>query len=402
MAEIDFRVMAPGEFVASLGVEVSPPPGALDFHNLLIVALIQATTGKLAATSITFLDEIIVPPQVSASALISRFVGDELLARIVCVAEDTDIVARGQEWASVFESVLEHGDIRVIDQIYTPRIAGGSPWRDLNDSDRNGTLPEPTETPLALTMLANGELIGSERRAVRALFTPIDRVDLIPAFIAASDNPEYIKETLTEIRETIARYADPHNTIGGKNAKERRAEKNRSAPDGNTADQPTHDDTEDADTPPVTSDADTEFARATILDSTADGLAAATGAIISDDQARDALIGIGLVDVPAAIKVYTHVANQLPGSPRAQLLAIVGILYHLHNQPGYAREAVLASLGAAQEAKIMPPVVTRTFLLGHEFDIDENETARRWASMGSTAARMLGIFTPEYNPYTDD
>ncbi|MGW4720850.1 DUF4192 family protein [Nocardia sp. NPDC004260] len=299
---------------------------------------------------------------------------DDLVMRLVAVA-DTEHAARAVFALDSLVPALEREGIRVLNVLMTPKIAAGEHWTDLRTKEY-GILPDPAMTAPALAAIVDGHGPLPDPEEIARTFAQTTPADTDHARAEHRDNPHrFARDTLTEARKLISDYARTY------------------APD--FTDHPTDGGVIGADYP-----ADE---RARLLANTADGLAARVGVLAEvSGSARDAMFGLALLDIPAAARIYSHIANQLEGIRRSHMLAIAGVLYHVDGRPYHAREALFLSGTAAliEDGPLSEtmPVIARALLAAARADV-EADTARRFLALGPAAAKRFGIDTPEFDLY---
>ncbi|WP_280381609.1 hypothetical protein [Nocardia wallacei] len=362
---IDYRTMKTGDFVASIPALMADADSQAPTENVIAVAFIRPN-GRLLGFAIGIIAGF---QEFIPEALASEFKGQDIAARIVLIA-DSDHAAQGEIYVDMITETLVAAGIPVRSRTHTPAIIKTSPWRDL-DSGESGTLPDPAMTPAAIARMIDGEGPIPDPAALEAAFREIEEANMPEADAERRRNPEFARETLAELRETIAEYAEAAN----------------------------HDDTDSG----IIGDDSAEYYRARILNDTGEsGLASRVGVLADTSQsARDALVGLAVIDIPAAAAIYTHLANQLRETPRTHLLAAAAILLHVDGRRFHARKAVQESALAALAADGPIPAVVRVLMAAQAADA-ETEIARRFLAIGWLAARRHGIQVPEYDFYHAD
>ncbi|WP_067469658.1 DUF4192 family protein [Nocardia amamiensis] len=372
---IDYIKMTGGEFVSSVAALLMTSTYSLpEIENCIIIGILHSD-GVMHNFGVIPIEKFDAHDENTIAILGGKHHGpDDLVMRLVAVA-DADHAARAVFALDALADAIEREGIRVLNVIMTPKIATGQEWTDLRTKEY-GTLPDPAMTAPALAAIVDGHGPLPDPDDIARTFAQTTPADTDPARAEHRDNPRrFAKDTLTEARKLISEYARTY------------------APD--FADHWTDGGIIGADYP-----ADE---RARLLTNTADGLAARVGVLAEvSGSARDALLGLALLDIPAAARIYSHIANQLDGIRRSHMLALAGVLYHVDGRPYYAREALYLSGAAAliEEGHLSEtmPVIARALLAAARADV-EADTARRFLALGPAAAKRFGIDTPEFDLY---
>ncbi|MGW4720855.1 DUF4192 family protein [Nocardia sp. NPDC004260] len=351
---LDYSQMTRGDFIASLHALILDNPAASsdDLENVIVIAILDRETQRLI--TIGQFDLVVLPKAIAAEIGVEVVRGN--FAAVLTVIADADHQSAGEHTSHLIAEALRDKDVPVLSRMHTAALVAGGQWRDL-DTGETGTLTDPATTPVALARLIDGRGPIPDRDTLDRLFTPTTPADVAAVEGDYRANPAaFTRATLATLREVIALH----------------------------------------------SEATTDDDRAHAIGRTEFELAARVGAIIDESgSARDALLGIALVDIPAAIAIYTHIANQLTGSIRAHMLGAVAILYLADGRGYHAHDAIHHAIQAGFDEYTLPPVTVRALIASHRFDI-EAETARRFMALGPVAAKFYGIEVPDYNPYTTE
>ena len=373
---IDYIKMTGGEFVSSVAALLMTSTYSLpEMENSIIIAILHSD-GVMHNIGIIPIAEFETHDGTTIEVLGDKHHGpDDLVMRLVAVA-DAEHAARAVFALDSLADAIEREGIRVANVIMTPKIAAGQQWTDLR-THAHGILPDPAMTAPALAAIVDGHGPLPDPEEVARTFTEYAApADTDHARAEHRDNPRrFARDTLTEARKLISEYSRTY------------------APDFS-------DDWTDGGIIGADYPADE---RARLLADTFDGLAASAGVLVEvSGSARDALLGLALLDIPAAARIYSHIANQLEGMARSHMLALAGVLYHVDGRPYHAREALyrcgLAALGEDGRLAETMPVIARALLAAARADV-EADTARRFLALGPIAAKRFGIETPDYDLY---
>ncbi|WP_433635462.1 DUF4192 family protein [Nocardia sp. CA-120079] len=341
--------------------------GVPNLEHCIIIAVIH-NDGTMHSIGVINLEEF------DNAAAVEIFAGrsldsEEFAIRVVAVA-DADHAAQGVFALDAITGAAERAGISLLNVIMTPKIAAGQHWTDLRTQEY-GILPDPAMTAPAIAAIVDGFGPLPDAEEITRLFTEITPADTDHARTTQRDNPRFGRDTLHEVRKTIVEYLrtyDPDWADGGVIGADFAADE-----------------------------------RTRLLDNTAEGLAARIGVLVEvSGSARDALLGLAVIDIPTAARIYTHIANQLEGIHRAHMLAVAAVLYHVDGRPFHARDALyrcgLAVLGESGHLSETMPVIGRALLAAARANV-ETDTARRFLALGPIAARRFGIETPDYDLY---
>ncbi|WP_433635478.1 DUF4192 family protein [Nocardia sp. CA-120079] len=258
-------------------------------------------------------------------------------ARIVVVAHP-DRTSAGLEFADLAREHLENHGIAVLSRAHTWRIQRGAMWTDL-DTHSGGTIPDPATSAAAVAVVAAGHRILEARADVAARYIPTTTPDFITRRTAEihSNRPGFAATVLRELAARIAVNGYPGPALA---------------------------------------------ARVSIL-------------VTLDPAARDAMLGLGLIDLDAAASIYIDIANQLRGLARAHLLAAAATLYYVTGHGVASFEAISHAQTAARAAKVenlsMINFVTTAHARAFRPDL-----IRRFLAAGQIAAAKFGIAVPDY------
>lgn len=368
---INYVKLTAGDFASAMGAVFMTTFDLPAIDDTVIVAVLHADDGSRHAIARIPVATIEDRPEMVTEKIIEHLHTEDhepgdLIARIVVVSEDETPAVLA---LSTVAEAVENFGIPVADRIITPRISTGQPWRDMKTGDK-GYLPDPAMTAPALAAYVDGAGLLPDPYELEELFDDIEAVETAAARAERRANPaRFARDTLLEIRKLIGEYV---------NAAE--SDQHSGAVIGIDA---------------------ADEVRAYVLNRTAEGLAARTGVLAHESPAaRDALLGLAVIDIQAAARIYTHIANQHHGMDRAHMLAIAAVLYHADGHPYHAREA-LYRVAVAVESEMdqtAPPVFARTLAAAAVVDA-EIDTARRILANGSQAAKRFGIDTPVYDLY---
>lgn len=228
-------------------------------------------------------------------------------------------------------------DIPVDGRAHATELRSGGRYTDLDDTEE-GIIPDPAITAAMVAAVADGRLILPGRTAATAQFTPRPEPrtdDYIRADIAAL-RPGHTASVLRSLSRVIA-----HN------------------------DYPTSE------------------------------LAANAAVLTLYVPARDALLGLALIDIPAAAAVYTAIGNQLRGRARAHLLALAAVLYYIDGQGIASYEGTHAAAAAADLESEERPALVEYMQAVHAM-VMPVDFVRPLLAQGQIAATKYGVEVPEY------
>lgn len=351
---LDYSQMTRGDFISSLHALILDNPAATldDLENVVVIALLDRDTQRLVTIAkfdlLSFGD--VVEAEIGVEVVRGNF------SVVITVIADEDHQTAGELTSHRIAEAMRDNDVPVLSRTHTAALVADGQWRDL-DTGATGTLTDPATTPVALARLLDGRGPIPDRDALDKLFAPIAVADVAAVEGDYRAEPAvFIRATLATLREVVALH----------------------------------------------SEATTDDDRAHAIGRTESELAARVGAMVDESgSARDALLGIALVDIPAAIAIYTHIANQLTGIIRAHMLGAVAVLYYADGHGYHAHEAIHQAIHAGFDEYVPPPVTVRALIAAHRVDV-EAETARRFLALGPVAAKFYGIEVPDYNPYTTE
>ncbi|WP_033247114.1 DUF4192 family protein [Nocardia carnea] len=351
---LDYSQMTRGDFISSLHALILDNPAATtdDLENVVVIAVLDRDTQRLVS--------IAGAPLFSVHEVLAASVAGEIIrgnfSVVLTVIADEDHQTAGEHLAHLITESLREHEIPILSRSHTAAIVAGEQWRDL-DTGETGTLTDPASTPVALARLIDGRGPIPDRDALDRMFAPIDAADV--AAVEGdyrADRAGFTRATLATLREVVALY----------------------------------------------SEAVTDDDRTHATGRTEPELAARIGAMIEESgSARDALLGIALIDIPAAVAIYAHIANQLVGITRAHMLGAVAILFFADGHGYHAHEAIHQAIYATLDEDTTPPVTVRALIAAHRVDV-EIETARSFLARGPLGAKAYGIDVPDYNPYTNE
>lgn len=226
-------------------------------------------------------------------------------------------------------------DVPVEGRAHVTDLRRGGRYTDLDYAD-DGTIPDPAATAAMVAAVADGRLILPGRAAATAQFTPRPEPQpdaYIRADIAAL-RPGHTPTVLRDLSRAIA-----HN------------------------DYPTSE------------------------------LAANTAVLTLYRPARDAMLGLALIDIPAAAAVYTAIGNQLRGRARAHVLALAAVLYYIDGQGIASYEATRAAADADTDDS---PGLIKYMQAAHDSAMPI-DYVRPLLAQGQIAATHYGVDVPSYD-----
>ncbi|WP_067721673.1 DUF4192 family protein [Nocardia yamanashiensis] len=238
---------------------------------------------------------------------------------------------------------------------YTHLLERGAAYVDLCHGN-DGTIPDPATTAAAVAAVADGRIILPGRADYAAGF--VERPEpTVHQFIAADTEaaaPGFHADILGRLARIIARNQVPTTEI-----------------------------------------------------------AARTAVLALHRDARAALFGLALIDIPAAAQVYTAIGNQLRGHQRAHMLSVAAVLYYVTGQGIASYEATAHAATAAltgdaeaaahgqqpdaadRRAHRDAPELVKLMQTAHAHAIPV-EFIRNILAAGQIAAAKFGIDTPEF------
>ncbi|WP_067479363.1 DUF4192 family protein [Nocardia amamiensis] len=273
------------------------------------------------------------------AAHIARVAHDHQMetARIVVLAHPARTSA-GLAFADIVRDHLEAHAIPVLSRAHTWHITPGAMWTDL-DNQGGGTIPDPDTSAAAVAVVARGHRILEARADIAARYIPTTTPDFITRRTAAihSNRPGFAAAVLRELADRIAVNGYPGPGLA---------------------------------------------ARVSILATV-------------DPAARDALLGVGLIDLDAAASIYIDIANQLRALPRAHLLAAAATLYYVTGQGVASYEAISHAQTAARAARAENLSLINFVTTAHARAF-RPDLIRRFLAAGQIAAEKFGIAVPDY------
>ena len=230
---------------------------------------------------------------VSAEALAKTGEADRVI--VVIVADRTPFAEVIAEAAKTKAALLDLGmDVSGI--YYTPRIDDGQEWTEVETFQR-GTIPAPNATEVAATYAAAGKTVAGSRGEIEARFRRDGTVTLSDRAHARTAKDELGDNFARSVLEELAG-----------------AVRTRTAPDV--------------------------------------ALAARTGLVlVTDVTARDAMLGLALLDVGVAAETMAAIARRLNTAQRVAALTVAGYFSYAN---GHGVEAGCAFRAAREEATRFP------------------------------------------------
>ncbi|MGW4720431.1 DUF4192 family protein [Nocardia sp. NPDC004260] len=240
---------------------------------------------------------------------------------------------------AVREQVDAHG-IPVLSRAHTYALTRGAVWTDL-DNHTQGHIPDPATTAAAVTAVSRGMVVLEARADIEARYTPVETPDFMARRAACLHSKQrgFATSVLREVAELVTRYDYPPAALA---------------------------------------------ARVSIL-------------VTIDPAARDALLGIALLDMNAAASSYVDIANQCRGEARAYLLATAAALFYITGQGVASLEAIRHAEDAARKAKAENLSLINFVTTAHARAI-RPEFVRRFLAAGQIAATKYGVKVPDYTP----
>ncbi|MEF9411333.1 DUF4192 domain-containing protein [Rhodococcus pyridinivorans] len=235
---------------------------------------------------------------VSAEALAKTGESDRVI--VVIVTDRTpfaDVIAEGSKTKA---ALLDLGmDVSGI--YYTPRIDDGQQWTEV-ETLQCGTIPAPNATEVAATYAVLGKTVAGSRDEIEARFRRVGTVTLSDRAHARTAKDElgdnFARSVLEELAEAV---------------------RTRTEPDA--------------------------------------ALAARTGLVlVTDVTARDAMLGLALLDGGVAAETMGAIARRLPTAQRVAALTVAGYFSYANGQ---GVEAGCAFRAAREEATRFPLCDTR-------------------------------------------
>lgn len=215
-------------------------------------------------------------------------------------------------------------------------LARGAEWIDL-DRLTGGFIADTAATAHAIAAITVGRRIFADRRSIAACYTTVAPLgsDAIAAAETAAKSAGFAAATLRALAVTVSRNAEP---------------------------------------------ADVLAAKVSIM-------------ITTDNTARDALLGVATIDLPAAAVVYTALANRMHGAPRMYALAAVAYLHLVTGSGPDSLEAITHARAEADRLKVEPNALMSTVTTGHDRLIPV-EYLRGLLAVGTAAAAKFGLDVP--------
>lgn len=259
--------------------------------------------------------------------------------RMVLVAS-TRHAGSGLVFADRVRDQIESHGTPVLTRAHAYQIQRGAAWTDLDTQDR-GIIPDPATTAVAVAAVARGFIILEARADIEARYTPVETPDFLDRRAACihSKTRGFIPSVLGEVAALVRHNEYPPAALA---------------------------------------------ARVSIL-------------VTIDPAARDALLGIALIDMNAAASAYIDIANQTRGRARAHLLATAAALYYITGQGVASHEAVRHAQDAARQAKAENLSLINLVTTAHARAI-RPDFVRRFLAAGQIAATKYGVRVPEYIP----
>ncbi|GAB2454068.1 DUF4192 family protein [Nocardia tengchongensis] len=255
-------------------------------------------------------------------------------ARIIAIAPYSRAGAAIMLADAITGKLAAYG-VPVEGRAHTTELRRGGRYTDL-DYAEDGIIPDPAATAAMVAAVADGRLILLGRAAATAQFTerPEPEADAFIRADIAALRPGHTATVLRDLSRAIA---------------------------GN--DYPTAE------------------------------LAANAAVLTLYRPARDAMLGLALIDTPAAAAVYTAIGNQLRGRARAHVLAMAAVLYYIDSQGIASYEATRAADDADRDDS--PPLV-KYMQAVHTMAMPV-DYVRPLLAMGQIVATRYGVEVPEYD-----
>ncbi|QIS23663.1 DUF4192 family protein [Nocardia terpenica] len=257
--------------------------------------------------------------------------------RIVLVCDFRRAYRGAMSFADTVGEHLDRAGIAVAARAHTTELRRGGSWTDL-DHQTSGAIPDPAETWAAVCAVADGHIILSGRDDSRARFAQLPEPDDATRARAAleSAHPSFYRTTLRELCRHITADTIPRPDV-----------------------------------------------------------AARVALLTANDSARHALIGVALLDLPAAAQLYTALAAHLRGIERAHLLAAAALIYYITGQGIVSYDAITQATAAARADRTKRfPSLIHFVSTAHERAITIEDATILLAN-GQLHAAKFGIDVPD-------
>ncbi|WP_433574231.1 DUF4192 family protein [Nocardia brasiliensis] len=317
---------------------------ALDKDPALLIVF---TDGTVVLPSLRY--RVNTDPQLMTKGILAATHGKHIKnAYIILLAPTGPALTLAVNLSISALSALTMAQIRTRAHLHVERIERNAQWTDLR-TGQAGTLPDPATTAAAMAGLLRPVVNLPDLHDIRALFTPATPVTVSDAEADAA-RPEFQAETLGELVQLIRAYAI-HDALA-------RQKLIADINESRTATAP---------------------------------LAARLAYLLRDNEnALDAIIGLGLIDVAAAATVYTELANQLTGADRANLLTAVAIFHYSDRRGAHAHEALQYANNAVTDARTDRPPLMKMMMSAYESAIEPTQTTKLLLA-GKGVARDFGF-----------